>query len=76
MIEHAKQTDDMNIECLLFETDGEFRVRVRDLDVGENILLVKCLDRSQAEAKYAEVISTTDPLPSGEDRCPNTPPDN
>ena len=54
---HKTQTDDMNIEAKLFEVDGEFRVRVRDLDAGENITVIYCKDRKQAEEKYAEAIA-------------------
>ena len=51
MTSHKTHIDDLNIETKLFEVDGEFRVRVRDLDAGENVSLVSCVDRNQAEAK-------------------------
>lgn len=57
MTKHKTHTDDMNIETMLFEVDGEFRVRVRDLDVDENITVVSCINREQAEEKYAEATA-------------------
>jgi hypothetical protein len=48
--------NDMNIETKLFVVDGEYRVRVRDLDADENISLVKCVNRKQAEEKFSSAV--------------------
>ena len=53
-------TDDLNIETIMFHVEGEYRVRVRDLDAGENVSLTKCVDAQQAFDKYAAAIAGSD----------------
>ena len=59
MITHKRHVDPENIETLLFEVDGDFRVRVHDLDVGETVAIRCCVDRQQAEEKFSEATLFT-----------------
>ncbi len=58
LTEIAEHISDQNIQTKLFTVDGEYRVRVRDLDAKENITIVICKTLIQAQEKFNGFVET------------------
>ena len=55
-----RHVDELNVEYKLYAVsparEGPYRIRVRDLDAGENVSITTYHDLDQAIAKFAEIL--------------------